>query len=73
MQYEDIKNCIDCGEIIEEYPNDYPHPSCLIYGKSTSGKVIHIVVGCDDDILYMVTAYYPNTEKFESDLKTRKE
>ena len=30
----DVKNGIATGEIIEEYPEDYPNPSCLIFGYS---------------------------------------
>ena len=26
----DVKNRIMQGEIIEDYPDDFPHPSCLI-------------------------------------------
>ncbi len=29
---EDIEKALLNGEIIEEYENDYPYPSCLIYG-----------------------------------------
>ena len=28
---EDIKNAIMNGKIIEEYENDYPYISCLVY------------------------------------------
>ncbi|WP_205764240.1 DUF4258 domain-containing protein [Anaerovibrio slackiae] len=31
----DVINCIMNGEIIEDYPTDYPHPSCLIFGHDT--------------------------------------
>lgn len=34
---------------------------------------IHVVIGYDIDNVYIITAYYPNTDKFEDDLKTRKE
>ncbi|MDD6037870.1 MAG: DUF4258 domain-containing protein, partial [bacterium] len=34
--------------------------------------VIHVVVGNDGEYIYIITAYYPNTAKFEDDLKTRK-
>lgn len=27
----DVKNGIVTGEIIEDYPDDYPNPSCLIF------------------------------------------
>lgn len=36
-------------------------------------RVIHVVLGYDGESVYIVTAYYPNTDKFEADLKTRKE
>ncbi len=32
----------------------------------------HIVVGTDDNSLFFITVYFPNTDKFEKDLKTRK-
>ena len=60
IKRSDVINCIMNGEIIEHYINDYPYPSCLIFGY-------------DGENVYIVTAYYPNTDKFEADLKTRKE
>ena len=69
----DVIKCISDGEIIEDYPDDYPHPSCLIYGKDNSGRAIHVVVGFDEELLYIVTAYIPNIIKFEEDLKTRRD
>lgn len=68
----DIIECIENGEIIEYYPNDFPHPSCLIYGECSDGRVIHIVAGSDDEVLYIITSYIPNIIKFEEDLKTRR-
>ena len=60
------------GEIIEDYPDDFPHPSCLVFGYAVNNKVIHVVVGNDGEYIYIITAYFPNTAKFEDDLKTRK-
>ena len=68
----DVKNGIVTGEIIEDYPDDYPNPSCLIFGYNISGQILHIVVGCDSINVYIITAYYPDTNKFENDLKTRR-
>lgn len=69
---EDVLVCVDQGEIIEDYPDDYPFPSCLIFGHTIAKKVIHVVVGTDGNSAYVITAYYPSTSKFEADLKTRK-
>ena len=68
----DVKNGIQTGEVIENYPDDYPNPSCLVYGYTVNGRILHIVVGCDMINIYIITAYYPDTSKFENDLKTRK-
>ena len=70
---EDIKNCIEKGEIIEDYPKDFPYPSCLIFGYNMNGKVLHVVAGSDGEYVYIITAYFPSIKKFEDDLKTRKE
>ncbi|MFW5670600.1 MAG: DUF4258 domain-containing protein [Acetivibrio ethanolgignens] len=69
----DVKKCIMEGEIIEDYPDDYPHPSCLIFGDNNVGKIIHVVVGTDEEYVYIITAYYPNTEKFDKDLRRRRD
>ena len=68
----DVESCLETGEIIENYPDDFPHPSCLIFGYTKENKILHIVVGSDGNTIFFITAYYPNTDKFESDLKTRK-
>ena len=73
LRRDDILTCIKDGELIEDYPEDFPHPSCLIYGHAVDERIIHVVAGCDEEYVYIITAYIPNLQKFESDLKTRKE
>ena len=68
----DVRKCISEGEIIEDYPDDYPHPSCLVYGHDAKNQVLHVVAGMDENVVYIITAYYPSTDKFERDLKTRR-
>lgn len=70
---DDVMNAIDNGEIIEQYPEDFPFPSCLILGLSINDVYIHIVVSMNDDKIYLITAYVPNTDKWEADLKNRKQ
>lgn len=73
ISVEDVKNCIMHGEIIEEYPDDFPNPSALIFGYDLNGKIIHVVCGIDENFLYLITAYVPTIEKFFCDLKTRRQ
>ena len=68
----DISNVIDTGEIIEQYPEDFPFASCLIMGKSFD-KVIHICASIDSGFIYLITAYVPDSARWQSDFKTRKE
>jgi len=69
----DVKHCIMTGEIIEQYPDDYPYPSCLVLGIAVNNRYLHIVVGLCDNAIFFITAYYPSSEKWEYDLKTRRE
>lgn len=72
MKIEDVENAISTGEIIEEYYNDYPHPSFLIMGMTVNNDKIHIVCGVNEYKIWMITAYYPSLEEWLEDLKTRR-
>ena len=69
---EDIKNAIQTGEIVKQYEDDKPFPSCLLLGVTKQNKYIHAVVSVDGEYLYIITAYYPDENDWEIDLKTRK-
>ncbi|MBS4829527.1 MAG: DUF4258 domain-containing protein [Firmicutes bacterium] len=69
---KDVINCIANGEIIEQYENDKPFPSCLVLGMALNDKYIHVVVSSDGEFIHLITAYYPSIKDFENDLKTRK-
>ena len=38
LKRQDLIDCIKNGEIIEQYPEDTPKPSCLVLGICTTGK-----------------------------------
>lgn len=67
-----VQNTILYGEIIEQYPNDYPYPSCLVLYFLNGKTPIHVCVGYGEGKLWIITAYYPNTVEWEEDFKTRK-
>ena len=73
IKMRDVKNCIMTGEIIEQYPDDFPFPSCLIYGKAVNGQILHVVASDEGTASRIITAYFPDNIKFEDDLKTRRE
>jgi hypothetical protein len=43
LTYEEISYSVIQGEVIENYSNDKPYPSCLIMGKNLSDEPIHSV------------------------------
>ena len=68
----DVIAVIDSGEIIEQYPDDFPFSSCLILGKSND-KILHVVASINEELVYIITAYIPSASKWEDDWKTRKD
>ena len=73
ISVNDIRRCIDTGEVIMQYEDDKPFPSCLVLGMSVNGRYIHVVVSCNEEWIYLITAYQPDPAVWEPDLKTRKE
>ncbi len=60
---EDIEHAIIHGEVIEEYHDDNPYPSCLIYGKDKEGKPIHVVCAFSP-MIRIITLYRPDDDKW---------
>lgn len=73
ISLREVMSCIQSGEIIEQYPDDYPYPSCLILGNLATDSPLHAVIGTNGEQLWIITAYYPSSEKWLDDLKTRRE
>ena len=67
----DVKNALESGEIIEQYMEDYPYPSCLVLGSAASGEYIHIVCGFGESELWVITAYHPNSDEWSDDFRKR--
>ena len=59
---KELIEAISNGEIIEDYPNDKPFPSCLIFGSTEEGRPIHAVCAYsqEDDITIIITTYEPS-------------
>jgi hypothetical protein len=68
-----VKQVLLDGELIEEYPGDKPFPSGLFLGF-VNEIPLHVVIGIDKktNYCYIITAYRPDSEYFETDYKTRK-
>ena len=68
---DDVLQAIRTGEIIDQYPDDYPFPSCLVLGLSVLRKLLHVVCGLGLGEVYMITAYYPNPAEWDNELRKK--
>jgi len=68
---DEVQHAILSGEIIENYSRDKYGPSCLIYGVTKEGRILH--VHCSIDPVWVITAYDPtlNPDEWETDFKRR--
>ena len=67
-----LNSMLKC-EILEEYPKDFPLPSCLclcFYNE----ELLHCVIGLDriDDNIRIITVYRPDPLRWEEGFKKRR-
>ncbi len=62
---EELEQAISNGEVIEEYPDDKYSPTCLIYGKSKSGRHLHVHVSVPRKVV-VITAYDPDPAEWDN-------
>ena len=72
ITFADVKSAVAYGEIIEQYPDDYPHPSALISGNAVGKRPLHVVLGVGGGFVWLITAYHPDLREWDNDYKTRK-
>ncbi|MDN5870865.1 MAG: DUF4258 domain-containing protein [Nitrococcus sp.] len=74
LQRDDILGIVRDGEVIAEYSDDKPHPSCLLLGF-VYGEPIHVVVAREAESrrCFVVTAYVPNPIMWFDDFRTRRQ
>lgn len=64
LNVEEIEQAILSGEVIEERLDDPRGESRLIVGKTTQGKILHVVVGLRFEKPVIVTNYIPSKEEW---------
>ncbi|MFB0533457.1 MAG: DUF4258 domain-containing protein [Anaerolineae bacterium] len=54
------------GEIIEDYPDDTPYPSCLVLGRTQRGRPVHVVCAHvpEEDRSIIITVYEPDPDRW---------
>lgn len=74
LTFDEIYAAVRGGEIIEQYPDDKPYPSCLIYGKNKNSEPIHSVwaYNIETKASVLITVYRPDPERWIDGKQRRK-
>ena len=69
----DVLKVLSSGEVIANYSDDQPYPSCLMLGF-VARRPIHVVVSTESKtgICHIITAYDPAPELWDKDFKKRR-
>ena len=73
LSFDEVFTSALHGEVIEDYPDDRPYPSCLIHGSTLSGRPVHSVWAYNDETGWavLITVYRPDPERW-LDWRTRR-
>jgi len=63
---KEVHEAVLSGKLIESYPEDEPYPSCLLYGRTSDNRPLHIVCAYsrEDNMVIVITVYQPDPEKW---------
>jgi hypothetical protein len=66
IREEEVFEAVTRGKIIEDYPEDEPYSSCLIYGRTLNNRPIHAVCAysTDDDTVIIIAVYEPHSSRW---------
>jgi len=66
LSFDEIYVSVFNGEIIEDYPDDWPFPSCLIYGNTFIGDPVHSVWAYNEENKFavLITVYRPDPNRW---------
>lgn len=66
LTFDEVYFSVLHGEVIEDYPNDKPYPSCLLYGQTFSGDPVHSVWAFNEQNQWavLITVYRPDPNRW---------
>ncbi len=74
ISHDDVRDVVEFGEVIRDYPDDHPYPSRLLLAWR-GDRPLHVVAADNetDDETIIITAYEPDPTIWKPDFKTKKE
>ena len=73
IRHDEVIEVIHHGEVIADYPDDEPFPSCLMLGF-VHGRPLHVVVAVEtkSSSCCIITAYDPDPNLWNKKFKIRR-
>lgn len=73
ISHTDVRQVLNSGSVIAEYPGDLPYPSRLVLAW-LGVRPIHVVAAdnYDDQATIIITVYEPDSALWEADFRTRR-
>lgn len=65
IDVDDVLEVLLQSEIIEDYPDNYPFPSCLMMGKAKD-RALHVDLANTTDDLKIISAYWQTRESLRN-------
>ncbi len=61
----EVFEAVFSGDVIEEYPDDTPYQSALIFGKTYPHRPVHLVCAYapEEQQVIVVTVYHPDPQR----------
>ena len=74
IERKNVIEVVNGGQVIADYPDDNPYPSCLMLGFVNS-KPIHVVLAFDAENKtgIIVTVYIPDSRLWSEDFSLRRD
>ncbi len=67
----EVRQVIEQGEVIEDYPTDVRGHSCVLLGTGAERRSIHVVCAPKEHYLAVITAYLPDKHEWTTDFRKR--
>ena len=75
ISFEEIDEAFGGLEVITEYADDRPYPSCLVLGLTAAGRPLHMVYSVNESVrtVYVITVYEPEASRWNEGFTRRDE
>lgn len=65
----EVGEAMESPEILEDYPDDRPYPSCLLLGFTKVNRPLHLVAAFDEAERKIIV--HPDADRWENDRRRK--